>query len=174
MTHSLEKEFEQIFRKHYGKLCRLAQGYLQENDASEDVVQELFVKLWQEQPQLFVNENDAIPYLQRAVRNNCISVLRKKFQTVSMDDEEGSFNMDWIPQEEESDQAVRESLHEQVSRAIEMLPPKCAIVFKLHRFSDLSYKEIAEQLGISVKTVENQMGKALRILRENVHYEKSL
>jgi RNA polymerase sigma-70 factor (family 1) len=156
--------FENIFEKHYKKLCRHALFYLRSAEDAEDVVQETFVKMWQERSQLFEQENDVVPYLYTAVKNNSISLLRKRFEAVSIDDDNSAVQIEDI-QDSEYDNH-KEDLHQRVMEAIEALPPKCAEVFKMHRLVGMSYKDIAEELGISVKTVENQIGKALRILRQ--------
>ena len=160
------KEFEAVFSGYYTKLCRQAFFYLRSKEDAEDVVQELFIKLWHDRPELFKDEATIVPYLYTAARNNSISVLRKRFIAVSVDDEEVSQSISQLSDVEETDH--HEELHQQVMNAIEQLPPKCSEVFKMHRLLGLSYKQIAEELGISVKTVENQIGKALRVIRESV------
>jgi RNA polymerase sigma-70 factor (ECF subfamily) len=159
--------FEEVFKKNYANLCRYAYSFLKDEEACEDLVQELFIKLWHDRPEIF-SDKQIISYLHTAVKNNCISALRKKIQTISIEDN-GSLNIvevNTIDQDQE-----KELLYEKVFSAIEDLPPKCATIFKMHRLSGLSYKQIAEDLGISVKTVENQIGKAMKMLRNALNPE---
>jgi RNA polymerase sigma-70 factor (family 1) len=154
--------FEQVFKKSYAALCRHAYNFLRDKDACEDLVQDLFIKLWEDRPELF-SDKIIVSYLYTATKNNCISILRKKVYVVSVEDE----SIDDIPDNEQREQNEEtEQLYNRIFEAIENLPPKCALTFKMHRLGGMSYKQIADELGVSVKTVENQIGKALKVLRQ--------
>ena len=148
------KNIDLIFRTYYRPLCLYALHYLGNLEAAEDTVQDCFVKLLQHDAQ---NQK---AFLYAAVRNACIDALRKKNPIdarVSPTDIEGTMA---------DDEAQERSLHEaELWTAVDSLPERCRQVLILCKRDGLSYKETAEKLGISVKTVEHQMSKALKVLR---------
>lgn len=159
-----EKAFRQLFEKEYEGLCRYAYTFLQDEHAAEDVVQETFVKIW-EGKQALLEDNSIRFYLFTAVRNNSISYLRKaKAAAVTYTDTtpepepEPSFSVGQLQQ-------IEEEKTRQIAEALNKLPPKCREVFLLVKWQGLSYKDAAATLGISIKTVENQMGKAIKIFK---------
>lgn len=159
--------FKNLFEQEYSKLCRYALTYLTDSHQAEDIVQETFIKIW-ERKQEMIASPDMRFYLITAVRNNCISALRKlKTQhitfTETTPEPEPELHLTIRQYQEEANEQARK-----IADALELLPSKCKEVFLLVKMQGLSYKHTAETLGISVKTVENQMGKALRVLRENV------
>ncbi|WP_407268835.1 RNA polymerase sigma-70 factor [Tenacibaculum maritimum] len=159
-------KFEILFKKSYKELSSVAYHYLKDEEESKDVVQEVFIKVWEKRKDL-IEDPQAIFYLVTAVKNNCISKLRKKMQHLSVDD----VMVRNILKEDVSKESYSEEeldVYQFVNKALEELPPKCLIVFKLSRFDLLTYAQIAERLGISIKTVENQMGKAIKIMRSYI------
>ena len=150
--------FEQLFKEHYNSLANYALSIVKNRQDAEDVVQDVFVKLWQNSPQV-VGTNQVKFYLFTATKNTCISLLRKQaWKTfVELEDIPGQ-TPDTIVKS--ADPAMF------VQQALSLLPAQCLVIFKLSRFGKLTYQQIAHELGISVKTVENQMGKALRIMRD--------
>ena len=159
----LYRQFQVVFRTYYNRLCNYAFTFTKDADASEDLVQDLFIKIW-EQRRGLLKEASIRYYLFTAVRNNCITWLRREKQSATIQltgYETMAVTMDYREDlaDEERD---RKLLLEQ---AIAQLPPKCKEIFLLSRFGKLSYKEIATNLDISPKTVENQLGKALKTLR---------
>lgn len=155
--------FEESFRKNYAPLCRHAYNFLRDKEAAEDLIQDLFVKVWEDRPEIFADPKLSVSYLYTAAKNNCISVLRKKVVIVPVEDEG---ELDVAMTDDHHLHEERELLYKQIFEAIEQLPPKCAAAFKMHRTGEMSYKQIAEEMGISVKTVENQIGKALKLIRQ--------
>ncbi len=159
-----EKVFQQLFEKEYEGLCRYAYTYLHDEHAAEDVVQETFVKIWEGKRHLL--EDGSIRfYLFTAVRNNSISYLRKAktaattyTDTTPEPDPEPSLSASQL-------QNIEEGNARQIAAALNKLPPKCREVFLLVKWQGLSYKDTAATLGLSVKTVENQMGKAIKIFK---------
>lgn len=155
-------EFEILFRTHYKALCGYANGYLNDLAASEETVQALFVKIWENRDALEI-EKSAKAYLYRATRNACFNHLRhfkirddyKKQYEQNRADEQFT-----VAEEYEGNE-----LNAQIEIAIERLPEGRKKIFKLSRFEGLKYKEIADELNISIKTVENQMGSAIKQLR---------
>jgi len=157
------QRFESIFRDLYQPLCNYAMSYLQDPGLCEDIVQEVFTRVWETRRELLLSD-DIRYYLFSAVRNNCITHLRRLKSTGT-----GPWNEQVLathlptPATEEKDRGQYEQW---LREAIDILPEKCREVFVLSRISKLKYKEIAGVLGISVKTVENQLGKSLKLIRE--------
>ena len=155
----MDKSFEQIFQQFYSPLCNYATKIIRDDVVSEDVVQQLFIQLW-ENGKLEVADNPE-RYLLRATKFKCIDYLRsKKNRSISLPEELPDLIQTETPELAEED--IEPLLHYYASK----LPPKTREVFLLSRKSGLTYKEIAEEIDISVKTVENQMGRALRKMRE--------
>jgi RNA polymerase sigma-70 factor (family 1) len=153
----LYHSFQQLFNTWYNTLCNYAYSFLKDRDTSEDIVQEVFVRIWEDRPQIIGTEGVRY-YLFTAVRNNCISRLRKEKRQVVLSLDEG---MPTPAPERREDPDYRAL----VRIAIDELPPRCREVFLLSRFSKMTYKDIARSLDISEKTVENQLGKALKLIR---------
>lgn len=159
-----EQVFKKVFENEYENLCRYALSYLGDEHMAEDVVQNTFIKIWEKKRELL--NNDQIKYyLVTAVRNNCISELRKnktnkitEYTTLAEPEPEPFFSK-MLQQEMDSERK------EKIVNALDKLPPRCREVFLLIKLHSMSYKQAAETLDISIKTVENQMGKAISIFR---------
>ena len=152
--------FDELVRAHYGRLCNFAYRFVRSRDGAEDVVQEVFARLWQQREQFDVR--DPLPYLYQAVRNRLVTsrrheLVRERWRAGV--DHEGRHAPDAASEVELAD------LRRAVARAIDALPERCRLIFTMSREQDLSYAEIARILDISVKTVETQMGRALKTLR---------
>ncbi|HEY6902408.1 MAG TPA: RNA polymerase sigma-70 factor [Puia sp.] len=157
------RQFQTVFRTYYNQLCNYALTFTKDEDVCEDIVQDLFIKVW-EQRRGLLRETSIRYYLFTAVRNNCISWLRKEKQqgTVRLTSQESpAVTPDYSKETAGGEKDERHLIEQAIAR----LPPKCKEVFLLSRFGKLSYREIASSLGISEKTVENQLGKALKMLR---------
>lgn len=153
-------DYESTFREHYEPLTRYAHSILKNQEEAEDAVQRLFVKFWEKRFELEVGNVRA--YLYRATYNTCLNQVKSTRQSrYHVSDSDAV-----IPASDEaSDGILREELQAQIAEAMESLPEKCRQVFHLSRFEEKSYKEISEELNISVKTVENHIAKALKIMR---------
>jgi RNA polymerase sigma-70 factor (ECF subfamily) len=161
-----ESIFQQLFSAEYNKLCRYALSYMQDEHTAEDVVQDTFIRIWETKQEL-ISSPDIKYYLVTAVRNNCISALRKlKSSNLTYTDSapEGEAEPFLTRRQHQEDADEKQK---RVRAALDTLPPKCKEVFLMVKMHSMSYKQVAEALSISIKTVENQMGKALRMLRES-------
>ena len=153
--------FELLFKKYYAPLCRFATQYTRDMDNARDVVQNLFVYLWENRATVRV-DHTVKSYLASAVRRNSIRFVQQQRAKLSLDD----IPEDSCIDEELYDSLEMEDLYRQLNEAIEQLPPQCQKIFRMSRFDEMKYAEIAQALNISIKTVEAQMGKALKFLRQ--------
>ncbi len=156
--------FEAIFKRYHAALHRFVWHLTRSPEAADDVLQTLFLKIWR-------NRRDWQPkgslsaYLFRAAKNAALNYLRQpggpdgRPQTFA-DSDESSVSPEKIYDDEETLRIIR--------AAVDSLPEGCRTVFILSRYENKKYNEIAEILEISVKTVENQMGRALRLLRDKL------
>ncbi len=150
-----------LFKEHYSYLCKSVYRYVKDGSTTEDIVQNVFMKLWTKRESINVKTSFK-PYLRRMAINEAISYLRglKRYSEPDLIPEAMTDANDNVER-----QYLQSELSEQVRNAIDSLPPKCRTVFLLSRYEELTYKEIAEKMEISPKTVENQMSKALKVLR---------
>lgn len=163
MSTDRKELFKVRFERHYPRLCSIAYGYVADRDDSEDIVQETFIHIW-DKGKDEMSEQDFVAYLTTAVKNRCISFLRrKKDDTVSIDDLPlaDQHPADDLPADGEAPRSPEEVLEE----ALATLPPKCKDIFLMAKLKGMKYREIAHALGISEKTVDNQMTKAVKLLR---------
>lgn len=156
--------FERLFRLWYGRLADYTLRLVGDADTAEDVVQAVFIAIWSTREQLPTIAN--LPaYLHRACRNRALNVLRGQRRAAALPyefvDEPG------ISPSVELTLHVRD-LDSAVQQALESLAPRTREVFLLSRVQELTYGQIADTLGISIKTVETLMGRALRALREQL------
>lgn len=156
---------ELLFKIHYASLCRFAKSILKDAEQAEDMVQEVFMKCWDKREQIQLTGSFK-SYLFTAVRNHCFNALKINERKFWMED--GMEDDDRIAVNDVIDHIAAKTLNEKITQAIELLPDKCKLTFQLSRFENMSYKEIAETMDVSIKTVENQMGKALSVLRKSL------
>lgn len=157
--------FKKIFTSHYTPLCNLAFRIIGDLDKAEDVVQDIFVKVWKSGNQVDENRN-VQAYLYTMVRNHALEFIRRENigQRITMNLH--YLNPDHVYEDMDEEEIEKLYIIDQIYVSIRQLPPKCAEVFTLSKINGLTYHQIAELKGISVKTVENHMTKALKILRE--------
>src|SRR5690606_14682911 len=154
-----------IFRTHYEPLCNYAFTFVADRDVAEEIVQGTFLYLWEKREAMEIHSS-LKSYLYTSVRNRCLNeIKRRKVRQQQINREVLSSD---ASSESVSEEIAAWEVEERIQLAIEKLPEQCRMVFKLRRFEELKYAEIAEHLSISVKTVENHMGKALRIMREQL------
>jgi RNA polymerase sigma-70 factor (ECF subfamily) len=162
-----EAIFEQLFKKHFRELHAYGFSLLKDWDVAEEIVQSLFLKLWEKNEWGHI-QTSIKSYLYKSVYHDSLNYIRRqkvqlKYQTTTAysmkdhtDDAAGKLKMG--------------ELEQHLQRALAKLPEKCRAIFHLSRFEELKYQEIANQLDISIKTVETHMGKALRILRKEMNH----
>ena len=155
-----KKAFEKMFKQYYVQLTAFAHTYMHDIDLAESIVQNVFVKLWEKRKQYEINSLKS--YLMIAVRNSCHNELKRK-------QHERDLKLSVRPEDviENANYSDSGTL-DRINQTIEKLPEQRKRIFKLSRLEGLKYREIAEKLNISPKTVEAQMGKALKFLRENL------
>lgn len=161
-TNYDDQAFEQLFKAHYRGLHAYAHTILRDEDLAEEMVQGMFLKFWEKRELLNI-QSSIKAYLYRSVYNDSMNYLKhQKIQTKYQDFI--MHNMD-TSHEPASAKLELSQLEMKLKEALNELPEHCRTIFQMSRFEELKYREIAAQLGLSIKTVENQMGKALKILR---------
>ena len=160
------ESIEQLFKQYYPFVCHIIRSYVKDKSITEDIAQELFTELWVKREQL--NIHTSVPaYLRRMAVSRALNYIRdsKKHQWDELDasnEVAPGLSGETVSVIEHMEEA---ELKTRIEAAIDNLPEKCRITFLLSRREEMSYAEIAEQMNVSVKTVENQIGKALRLLR---------
>lgn len=161
-TNYDDQAFEQLFKAHYRGLHAYANTILRDDDLAEEMVQGMFLKFWEKRELLNI-QSSIKAYLYRSVYNDSMNYLKhQKIKTKYQDFTLHSMDTSHEPA---SAKVELSQLEMKLKEALNELPEHCRTIFQMSRFEELKYREIAAQLGLSIKTVENQMGKALRILR---------
>ncbi|MEO9965505.1 MAG: RNA polymerase sigma-70 factor [Reichenbachiella sp.] len=156
---SQEREYERVFKCYYKQLATFANQYVESSQIAEEIVQDVFTNVWIKSDQIEIRTNIK-SYLYGAVRNGCLNYLKHKkivrrheaYEALKSE----SFETNFMEIDE---------LQQEIDQALDRLPEKCREIFEMSRFEEKKYKEIAEELGLSIKTVENQMGRALKVMR---------
>ena len=157
-----EQAFETTFRQYYPRLCNYVASLLKDDEEAEEVVQTVFLTIWEKRQDLEITLS-LKSYLYRAVHNHCLN--RFKHASVREVHREHTLHFSSESYESVTEVIHANELEERIEKAVSILPEQCQKAFRMSRFEELKYQEIADQLGISIKTVENQIGKALKILR---------
>jgi RNA polymerase sigma-70 factor (ECF subfamily) len=158
-----ERALEVVFRMHFAGMASFVERYVHTPDVAEELVQDIFLKIWTKRTQLAEIES-LKTYLYRAARNQALNYLRRgKLERRWAEEQalEGEPATTFAADDDASGSELAAALQE----AIDRLPPRCREVFLLSRDGGLTYSEIARALGISIKTVETQMGRGLKALR---------
>ncbi len=158
-----EKAFEALFRAYYPYLCMYCTRLLKDASAAEEIVQELFVKLWEKRSQTII-ESSVKNYLFRAVKNHCLNYIKHNHIKSEYNRKMLEASDTFSHESEEPDTDMIKI----IEQSLASLPDKRREIFRLNREEGLKYREIAEKLNISIKTVETQMGLALKTLREKL------
>ncbi len=157
-----EAQFGKLFRDHFKELTFTALRFTKDMDTAREIVQESYIHLWEKRERIDPGRS-VRSYLAVTVRNLSLNWLRdnRKFDS-------NLLGLEGLGQESEpatGDHLIEGELKQRIREAVEELPEKCREVFTLNRYQELKYHEIADRLGISVKTVETQMSKALQHMR---------
>ncbi|PKQ64886.1 hypothetical protein BZG02_03270 [Labilibaculum filiforme] len=165
MTLTLSKtktniNFEKTFKEFYSPLCNFAYSFVPDKDLCEDLVQDIFLKIWDKSPTITISISS---YLYRAVKNSCLDHLKQRYKQSILPIEEIEDPI-YSPYELSHENNL-EALQIKIEAAVNALPPKCKEVFLLRRNFQLSYNEISTELNISKKTIENHMNTAIKKLR---------
>lgn len=156
-----QQVFEELFKKFFPPLMAFSRRILSDEDDAREVVHQVFINLWEKRYDIDLSKS-LKSYLFTSVNNRSLNVIRdrKKFSSEEIPEEVGQWDV--------SAQIEALELEDRIRAVIDDLPERCREIFQMNRFEGSTYSEIAKQLNISVKTVENQMSKALRILREQL------
>ncbi len=154
--------FEILFKKYYAGLVNYAYSFTKDIDAAEEIVQEFFYNYWKNRKDINIKFS-VKSYLYRAIRNNSLKYIealgvRKRYA-------DRVLNASKDLRGYESTEIELAELNDMIEDALNELPERCGQIFRLSRFEGLKYEEIADQLSVSVKTVEANMSKALKFLR---------
>ncbi len=157
-----QKVYEQVFHQYYASLCRFSMQYLSDPEEAREVVQELFLTLWEKRNKFSINTS-LKSYLYQSTRNKCLNHLKHlKVREAYANHARAHFD---VHTNDRADTVAYANLENRVQEVVASLPERCRQVFELSRYEGLKYKEIAEVLQISPKTVEVQMVKALKTMR---------
>lgn len=159
--------FETIYRLYSNNLYIIAHSYTGDQYIAEDLVQEVFVRLWDQRKNLNI-QSTLNGYLFMMIKNKCLDHLRKPRKTLSLEESEMLLEERinyYALQDEAASQMIETELEKSIHDAIELLPEACKAVFLKTRMEGLKYREAADELNISVKTVESHMTKALKHMR---------
>jgi RNA polymerase sigma-70 factor (ECF subfamily) len=159
-----EKALREIFNQHYPLMVSDIYRIIPDEDTCKDLAQEVLVELWKRKEAIEVHSS-LRAYLRRSALNKALTYLKNQRKIQLEGDDQFADTLDSSAFDlalQDKQEALESALH----AAIDRLPEKCRQVFALSRFENMSHKEIAETLGISVKTIENQITKAMKLLRD--------
>ena len=155
-----KKAFEQLFSLYYDALCNFAYLFVQDTQVAEEAVSDVFVNIWRKKERINIELN-LKSYLYKSTKNAVISYTRKKrLNIISIDEYKDAGGI-----ETPETLLIKTEKAEHFNKILMTLPKKAGLVFRMHKVDGMKYREIAEVLGISEKTVENHMGNSLRHLR---------
>lgn len=161
-TNDFEKKkiLESLFDQYFNCLVVHASKYIKSYAEAEEIVQDIFVKVWNEMNN-FPDDINYKAYLFRSVQNSCFNYIKHK-KVIEKHKKHTAYSQNFFDNQEEPE------IYEAVDKAINELPEKCYEIFVMSRFEELKYHEIADTLGISQKTVEKYMTKSLKLLKEKL------
>jgi RNA polymerase sigma-70 factor, ECF subfamily len=165
MVEGDKNAFRFFFEKYYTDLCNLVNIYIHDEAMAEEIVQDIYIYFWEKKGKIQI-ESSVKAYLLRASKNKSLNFLRNEKTRLNIHEKirEASETVYEMP----VNMLDAGQLRELIENAVKNLPEKCGEIYRLAKEKELTYKEIAEQLDISVKTVENQMGIALEKLRDQL------
>lgn len=157
--------FEELFLEYYPKLTVFAKKYVGDLDTAKEIVQDFFVRFFEKYPQLNI-QSSLKSYLYSSIKNSCLNYLNQQKIHLRHSEYVRSQNKD--PEANFINLLEQTELEYKIWQEVSGLPNQCKRIFTLSRKEGVKNKEIAEKLGISIRTVETQISKALKILRTNL------
>jgi len=161
-----EKAFALMYDNYFDYLVKVVYRILLDESQTKDVVQGVFIGIWNKKDSLDISSS-LKQYLRRSAINRSLNHIRSTKKV--RDDHDSVDDVNLSGNDDHTLNIEAEELNQQIGAAIESLPERCRLIFNLSRYEDMSYKQIAENLDISVKTVENQITKALKLMRNKIY-----
>ena len=158
--------FAALFRSYYEPLCYFAQRFVEDFDAAEGIVQDIFVRLWETRETMNIHTS-VRSYLYTAVKNSCLNQIKHSRFSAPLEGKEEQPDATALSPDA---QLESDELMSALEAAIKGLPPRCREIFRLAKFDNLSYQEIAEIQNVSVNTVKTQLQRALKSLAKALQY----
>lgn len=152
--------FQQVFNANFQALCQYGFTILRDPDEAQDIVQSMFLKIWEKRTELDIKQSIR-SYLFRAVYHQCMNHLEHR----SVKEKHKVYHIYEKQTETQQPEIFPLELEDNITAAINGLPEQCRLIFMMSRYDEMRYAEIADKLKISINTVENQISKALKILR---------
>lgn len=156
------KALNQLFEKYYDPLYHFAHGICKNSSISDEAVADVFITIWLNRHKLKISSTRA--YLFTVTKNNVLQALKKNPATFSWDETKDNREATVLTDEKAENRQLN-----QARNILDKMPPQCRLIFEMHKLQHFKYAQIAKILKISVKTVENQMGKALKIIHQSVN-----
>lgn len=160
-------DFDSLFRTYYPAAVLFAQKFVSDPNAAKDIAQQVFSKIYEKKDEIKI-ETSFKAYLFRSIRNTAFTYLKK--EKTHLRHSEAAFSLKETATQD-NDPLEYEELVNKITALIEGLPPRCQLIFKMNRFEGKKNKEIAEELGLSIRTVEAQISAALKTLRNKLPKE---
>lgn len=166
LKYGSKKAFEYVFKTYYDPLCRYAEEILKDRDQSEDVVETLFIIIWEDRKKIDIHTSFR-SYLYRSTYNACLNVIRKrksesKYRDFFLNHADFSKSHDYGSSSYPLSGIIEKEMESGIAKVIDALPPQCKRIFLMSRVDDLSHQEIADKLDLSVNTVKSQIMNALK------------
>lgn len=166
------KIYDLVFKSYYSGLCAFANDYLRSPDAAREISQEVFLYLWENRSKIRI-KSSLKAYLYRSVHNRCLNYIRDNLtlqhKEIRVDQLKKQADLLFIEIPEGIyDRFFSDQVEKELETAIELLPEQCKMIFRLCRYDNLTYPEIAKRLNISSSTVKTQMSRAMKKLREKM------
>ena len=172
LRYGSKKAFEYVFTTYYDSLCRYAAEIMRDKYQAEDIVINLFVVLWDDRKKISIHTS-LRSYLYRSIHNACLNAIRKKkienkYKDYFLHHVEFSKHHDYGSLSYPLSEIIENELDDRIEEVINNLPPRCREIFLLSRVEELTHKEIADELDISVNTVKSQIMNALRSIQAEI------
>lgn len=162
-----ERAFEWVFKTYYSALCVYAMKYLGDAELARDVVSQFFCNFFTKRQSLSINSS-LKAYLFRSVRNASLNYVRDHQKELGVTDEQEGSMRPLYSTDSVHDTLIGKELEDIIDAIVDALPEQCKVIFEKSRQEGMKYREIAEELNLSIHTVETQMSRALRKLREGL------